>query len=168
MGILGLPAVGSMLAAAPLLGWSVSKWGPKPATIGGFGAMGVGAALLAFEHGSVPLLIVLSIPVLVGNIAALIATTNVIVLTAAPEQLGIQTGMNQTFRNLGSAFGPVVATTIIATFVVTRTVTVRTGVLASVIAPADAGFVWAMLLAAILALVGFVLSWGLRDIRRRA
>ena len=165
MGLLALPSVGSMLAFGPILGWSVSKWGPKPITILGFGVMAIGAACLAFEHGSVSLLILFSIPLLVGNVACLIATTNVIVLSVSPADLGIQTGINQTFRNLGSAVGPVAATTIVASFVAIQLVMVHPGVEVPVSAPANAGFVWAALLAAALALFGFLLSWGLRRLQ---
>jgi MFS family permease len=162
MGLLALPSVGSMLAAGPLLGVAVSRWGPKPICVGGFAAMGLGAVGLALYHGTVPLVILLSIPLLVGNVAVLIATTNVIVLSVASGELGIQTGMNQTFRNLGSAVGPVAATTIVASFVTTVWVSGPGGVRVPVEAPANAGFVWAAALAAALAVVGFVVSLALR------
>lgn len=166
MGLLGLPSVMSMLAFGPVLGWAVSNWAPKPITILGFGMMGFGATGLAFDHGTVFLVILLSIPLLVGTVAVLIATTNVIVLSVSPEELGIQTGVTQTFRNLGSAVGPVVGTTIVESFLVTRYILVRPGVEVPFSVPANAGFVWAAVLAASLSCVGFLLSWGLTGLQR--
>ena len=168
MGLLGLPSVMSMLAFGPVLGWAVSHWGPKPVTILGFGMMGIGAALLAFDHGTVLLVILLSIPLLVGTVAVLIATTNVIVLSVSPGELGIQTGVTQTFRNLGSAVGPVVGTTIVESFLLTQYVRVGAGIEVPVSVPANAGFVWAAVLAASLSCVGFLLSWGLKGLQRPA
>jgi len=42
------------------------------------------------------------------------------VLSVDPKTLGIQTGMNQTFRNLGSALGPVLVTSILASYAFTQ------------------------------------------------
>ena len=42
--------------------------------------------------------------------------SNVIVLSVDPKTVGVQTGMNQTFRNLGSAIGPVLVTSILASY----------------------------------------------------
>jgi MFS family permease len=128
--------------------------------------MTVGAIGLALDHGTIALVILLSIPITVGMVAIFIATTNVIVLTVAPEELGIQTGINQTFRNLGSAIGPVVATSILASFLTTNWVQVGPGIFLPFASPANVGFVWAMLLAAALALAGFALSFGLRNLER--
>lgn len=166
MGLLGLPAVASMLVFGPVLGWAVSNWGPKPITILGFGVMGLGAVGVAFDHGTIPVLILLTIPILVGTVAVLIATTNVIVLSVSPGELGIQTGVTQTFRNLGSAVGPVVATAIVESFLMTQYVVVAPGIEVPVSVPANAGFVWVALLAAALACLGFLLSWGLQGIQR--
>ena len=166
LGLLALPAVGSMLAFGPVIGWAVSRRGPQPVSIVGFAAMTVGAIGLALDHGTIALVILLSIPITVGMVAIFIATTNVIVLTVAPEELGIQTGINQTFRNLGSAIGPVVATSILASFLTTNWVQVGPGIFLPFASPANVGFVWAMLLAAALALAGFALSFGLRNLER--
>ncbi len=56
---------------------------------------------------------------MVGNVAVLISMSNVIVLSVDPKTMGVQTGMNQTFRNLGSAIGPVLVTSILASYAFT-------------------------------------------------
>ncbi len=51
---------------------------------------------------------------MVGNVGVLISMSNIIVLSVDPRAMGVHTGMNQTFRNLGSALGPVLVTSILA------------------------------------------------------
>lgn len=135
MGLIAAPSAAAMLATGPFLGRLTSKYGPKPIMLLGFALSAVGALLLtqfnnpAFQIGtvstgspmgtSVPLLLILAPAiVLVGNVGVLIAMTNVIVLTVKPNELGVQTGMNQTFRNLGSAIGPVLVSSIVAAYTV--------------------------------------------------
>jgi MFS family permease len=161
MGLLALPAVGSMLGFGPLLGWVVARRGPRPVAILGFGLMAASATALGLDHSSLLLLVGLSIPLMVGNVSVLIATTNVIILSVPASELGIQTGINQTFRNLGSAVGPVAATAIVASFTQVVYVHVSPTIAVPVSAPANGGFLWASLLAAAMALLGFLLSWGL-------
>jgi MFS family permease len=116
MGLLALPAAVSMLLTGPVWGRLVQREGPKPIMIAGFVLQATGALLLVGLNRSLLELAVLVIPLLVGNVAVLIAMTNMIVLSANRFELGIQTGMNQTFRNLGSALAPVVTSTVLASF----------------------------------------------------
>lgn len=140
MGLIAAPAAVSMLATGWFLGQLTSKYGPKPVMLLGFGLSIFGGLLLtqfnnpAFQLGTlitgspgnlpgtsslpVPILLLIAPAlVLVGAVAVLIAMTNVIVLEVKPNELGVQTGMNQTFRNLGSAIGPVLVSSITAGFV---------------------------------------------------
>ncbi len=103
-----------MLVAGPMLGRTISKYGPKPVMIFGFALIMLGAFGLAAFHSSTYEVGALGIPVMVGNVAVLISMSNVIVLSVDPKTVGVQTGMNQTFRNLGSAIGPVLVTSILA------------------------------------------------------
>ncbi len=164
MGLVALPAALGMLAFAPLWGRWVARRGPKPVMVVGFAVMGLGALGLALFHASIVELIVFAIPSLVGNVAVLIAMSNIIVLTVSPRELGIQTGMNQTFRNLGSAVGPVLAAAVTASF----TSALGVGPGRTVAVPAVAGFEVLFLLTAAVALLGLVLSLGLRNYRFRA
>ncbi len=154
------PALG-MLAFGPLLGFASSRVGPKPVMLLGFALTAVGGLLLTLYHGTVLELTVIPIPMLVGVVGVMIAMTNVIVLTADRRELGIQTGMNQTFRNLGSAIGPVLATTVIASFLTTYYPPV--GPPQAVFT--DTGFRWVFVITAALSLVGFLFALGLRNFR---
>jgi len=164
-GLVALPSALGMLAFGPLWGRLVAARGPKPVMILGFAVMGSGALGLAFLHSTILELTLFTIPALVGNVAVLIAMSNIIVLSVSPKELGIQTGMNQTFRNLGSAVGPVLAATITATF--TTQVVVATTPVGPVYhaVPDITGFVVLFAITASVALVGLLLSFGIRNYR---
>ena len=166
-GLVALPSALSMLAFGPLWGRWVAARGPKPVMLVGFAIMAFGALGLVLFHANVYELTLITIPALVGNVAVLIAMTNVIVLSSPPKELGIQTGMNQTFRNLGSAVGPVIAATVTAVFttayVVARPPPTYTAIVKQV--PAGFGFELVFAITAALSLVGFLFSLALRNYR---
>ena len=167
MGLSALPASLGMLILAPIWGRWVAARGPKPVMIAGFAIMGLGALGLAVFNASIYELMLFMIPSLVGNVAVLIAMSNIIVLSVSPRELGIQTGMNQTFRNLGSAVGPVIAATVTASYVSL----VPIGPPGSGLTAPDyhlLGFQLVFALTAAVALVGLLLSVGLRNYRFRA
>jgi MFS family permease len=159
MGLVAVPSSLSMLAFAPLWGRWVSRGGPKPVMVAGFAVMGLGALGLTLLHGSILELLLLTIPTLVGNVAVLIAMSNIIVLSVSPKELGIQTGMNQTFRNLGSAVGPVIAATFTAIY---------TTMYFGHAVPSGTAFTVVFALTATLSAVGLVLSLGVRNFRFHA
>ena len=115
-GELSLPVALSMMVLGPLIGRWTARYGPKPVMIGGSLTLVAGASVLVLFHSSWYELIAGMIPAQIGVIALFIAMTNVIVLSSRREETGVQTGMNATFRTLGQALGPVVATTILASF----------------------------------------------------
>ena len=168
MGLLGIPASVSMLLLAPVWGRWVAARGPKPVMIAGFAIMGLGGLSLVFLNSNYWEVMVLTIPTLVGNVAVLIAMSNVIVLSVPREELGIQTGMNQTFRNLGSALGPVVVATVTASFMTTTTILVLFhGIPVPVKVPTYSivGFQLVFGLTSLAAVIGLVLSLGLQNYR---
>jgi MFS family permease len=168
LGLMALPSTISMIAFAPLWGRWVAAKGPKPLMLTGFAVMGLGALGLLLFHATILELIVFTVPTMVGNVAVLIAMSNIIVLSVTQKELGIQTGMNQTFRNLGSAVGPVIAATMTATFTTTAVVamTPRGPITANV--PSITGFLILFGVTAGVALVGFLLSLGVRNYRFQA
>jgi len=167
MGLVSLPAALGMLAFGPLFGRVVGARGPKPVMILGFAIMGGGALGLTFLHSNIIELMLFTIPALVGNVAVLIAMSNIIVLSVSPKELGIQTGMNQTFRNLGSAVGPVLAAMLTASFtasvIVAQPPAPAPAIYGNV--PAITGFVLLFAIVAAVALVGLLLSLGIRNYR---
>jgi MFS family permease len=168
MGLVSVPASISMLLTARIWGRLVAKQGPKPVMIIGFAIMGLGGAGLALLNSNIYELLLLTIPALVGNVAVLIAMSNIIVLSVSPKELGIQTGMNQTFRNLGSAIGPVVAATVTGALMTTTTTYVLVhGISVPVQVPTYSivGFQLVFGIVAAVSVVGLLLSLGLRNFR---
>jgi len=167
LGLVALPATLGMLAFAPVWGYWVAADGPKPVMVTGFAMMGLGAFGLILFHGSIFELELFVVPTMIGNVGVLIAMSNIIVLTAPPEELGIQTGMNQTFRNLGSAVGPVLAAAVTTSFI-TQVIVSPPPQLKFLTVPTITGFVVLFEVTAAVAVVGLVLSLGLRNYRFRA
>ncbi len=163
MGLIAVPSSISMLAFAPLWGRWVGRSGPKPAMVVGFSIMALGAVGLLLFHANLYELMVFTIPTLVGNVAVLIAMSNIIVLSVPRQELGVQTGMNQTFRNLGSAVGPVIAATATASYV--RAQLVGPSPTPPIEVPSIAGFELIFGLTAAIAALGLLLSLGLRNYR---
>jgi MFS family permease len=155
-----IPAVLGMMVCGPFLGRAIGRFGPKPIMILGFVLIASGAfGLIAFNQ-TVYEIAVIAIPIMVGNVAVLVAMTNVIVLSVDPKTMGVQTGMNQTFRNLGSAIGPVLVTSILASYAFT---------VLTPIGPLQnyhiVGYQFVFVVVAVLGLLGIVLSFGLRNFR---
>jgi MFS family permease len=158
--LLFIPAVLGMMTTGPFLGRAIGRYGPKPIMTLGFLLIIAGSLGLAAFHGSIYDIAVLAIPIMVGNVAVLIAMTNVIVLSVDPKTMGVQTGMNQTFRNLGSAIGPVFVTSILASYAFT------------VVTPEGPfqnyhvlGYQFVFGVVAAIGLIGALLSLGLRNFR---
>lgn len=166
MGLVSVPASLSMLALAPLWGRLVASRGPKPVMNLGFGIMALGGLGLLLFNANIYELVLFSIPALVGNVAVLIAMSNIIVLSVSPKELGIQNGMNQTFRNLGSAVGPVIAAAVTASYMATTYVTLpHVPVRVPVPTYQILGFQIIFGTTAAVALLGLLLSLGLRNYR---
>ena len=161
-GLLALPSALSMLAFGPFLGSLVSRRGPKPIMILGFGLMAVGGLLLTFFNRTTFELSAEMVPLMVGNVAVLIAMSNIIVLSVDRRELGVQTGMNQTFRNLGTAIAPVVTTAMLGSFLARYYIN-PPGITVS--AYALEGFQAVFVLVCVLSLIGLTLSLTLRNFR---
>jgi MFS family permease len=166
MGLVSVPSSISMLLTAPIWGRLVGARGPKPVMMIGFGVMAIGGLGLVIFNANYWELMLFAIPALVGNVACLIAMSNIIVLSVSPKELGIQTGMNQTFRNVGSAVGPVIAATVTAAYM-TTTLAHVSGVPVPVPVPTYqiVGFELCFGIVAALAVVGLLLSAALRNYR---
>jgi MFS family permease len=167
-GLMALPAALSMLAFGPLLGNAVSRFGPKPVTLLGYALMAAGGLLLLVFHRTIYELAIFMVPLMVGNVAVLISMSNMIVLSVDRRELGIQTGMNQTFRNLGTAVAPVVTTSVLASFTAVYTIAVVTPigpVAVHIVSYALEGFLVVFGIVAAMSIVGFVLSLALKNYR---
>ncbi|MCI4335666.1 MAG: MFS transporter [Thermoplasmata archaeon] len=167
-GLIALPWSLSMLAFGPFLGRAVARFGPKPIMTLGFALCAVGATSLIAFNRSLLDMAVLPIFLMVGNVGVLISMSNTIVLSADRRELGIQTGMNQTFRNLGSAVAPVLVTSILASYLGTYYLTVAgpSGPISVPFRGYDlTGFEVVYALTAALAVVGVIFTLAMRNFR---
>ena len=165
-GLMALPAALTMLVAGGALGTGVTRAGPKPITLLGYVLSGLGALGLVFWHSTTWELAAFMIPLLVGNVALMISMTNIIALSVDRRELGVQTGMNQTFRNLGTAIAPVLTTSVLASFMAQYPVQVATPYgprTVSVTAFGIEGFLVIFEILALLSGVGFVVTLLLRN-----
>jgi MFS family permease len=163
VGLLSLPASVLMLFVAPQIGKLVGRRGPKPVMAFGFASVAVGGVLLSVFNRNVYELAIIPIPFFVGMVSVMISMTNIILLSSDPRETGIQTGMNSTFRNLGAALGPIVATTILSSFLVAYQPFGPLG--PSVPLPSLRGFQVAYLVVAGIGVAGAIVSLGLRNFR---
>ncbi len=112
-GVLFVPSTLCMLILGPFIGRAVTRYGPKPLMILGGTLVALGGFLLTTFNRLPIQLVFVPIPALVGMVMTFIAIINIIVLSSKPQELTIQTGMNQTFRNVGMAIGPAISATIL-------------------------------------------------------
>jgi MFS family permease len=164
-GLMAFPSALTMLVLGPFVGRYVSAHGPKSAMIVGFFSVAIGGALLVVFNRSILEMILAPIPVLAGAVCVLIAMTNVVVLSSDRREVGIQTGMNQTFRNIGSSLGPAIAASILTAFTSVFFIQVAPGVTVPVTLPNLFAFQLVFALTAVLGVVGGVMSLALRNFR---
>jgi MFS family permease len=167
-GLLSLPVALAMMVFGPLIGRWISSYGPRPIMIIGSLLIMAGGLVLVEFHSVWWELDAGMVPAQIGVVALFIAMTNIIVLSSRREETGIQTGMNATFRTLGQSLGPVLASTILASF--TANVLVNPGAPIPVFKsfPSITGFQYVFLTASVLGLVGAVLCTFLTNYRFRA
>jgi MFS family permease len=164
VGLYSLPCTIVAMIAAPFIGSSIRRYGPKPALVVGSTLFGLGGLLLVFYDTTVLELVLCIIPIVVGVIAVYIAMTNAVVASASPEESGIQQGMNQTFRNLGNSVGPIIASTILASWLTTYTF-IEQGFPVTATGPSIHAYQAIFGLVALMGLLSLVISLTFRNFR---
>ncbi|EQD70796.1 major facilitator transporter, partial [mine drainage metagenome] len=167
-GLALVPAVIGMMAFGPILGRAIPRFGPKPVMIAGFLLIALGALGMIVYNRSIYQIAAFAVPVMVGNVGVLISMSNIIVLSVDPRTMGVQTGMNQTFRNLGSAIGPVLVSSILAAYAFTLYVPIGPGVSYAFENYRIVGYAVVFALVAVVGILGAVVSFGLRNYRFHA
>jgi MFS family permease len=121
------PATVLMLVGGPALGRMVAKYGPKPAMVlGGLIAV-AGFSLFIFNRGTTTDVMIDTAVSLVGAVGIIIPIVNMVSVSLPGETVATGLGLNTMLRNIGGAIGPVVATTIMSTYVVSVMVPVGPG-----------------------------------------
>jgi MFS family permease len=110
------PSAVAMFVGSIILGREVPKIGPKPILLIGSGLMGLGLVLFLLNR-STSAYVALDMFVAFGGVVAIIVPIVNMLTTSLPrENVAVGLGMNTLIRNLGGAIGPVVATSIMATY----------------------------------------------------
>ncbi|MHB8566091.1 MAG: MFS transporter [Nitrososphaerales archaeon] len=110
------PSTVAMLIGGPLIGKLTQRAGPKPALLIGATLSIIGLALFLINR-STSLDVMLDLVVsMAGIVCILVPIVNMLAISLPRESIAVGLGMNTMLRNLGGAIGPVVATTIMATY----------------------------------------------------
>jgi len=167
-GVMSLPTTLAMFVAAPLVGQGVARYGPRPMMVGGALLSTLGFLLLFTVHSNYLEIVLEAIPTFVGMIGVIVSVTNVAVLSARKGETGIQTGLTETFQDLGASIGPVVVSSVLASITTTVFAPVSTpqGVVSvAVTLPSLAAFQWIFGLGAVLTLAAAALGSQVRNYR---
>ena len=121
-GLVLAPATLVMLVVGPLLGRMTSRFGPKPVLFLGGLISALGMLMFIFYRATTTELPLDSAVTFIGVVAIIIPIVNMISVSLPRENVAVGLGMNTMLRNVGGAIGPVVATTIMTTYVSPMTV----------------------------------------------
>jgi len=114
------PATVLMLVGGPGLGRLVQSKGPKPAMVlGGLIAI-AGFTLFVFNRSTTTDVVVDTAISMIGAIGIIIPIVNMISVSLPSETVATGLGLNTMLRNMGGAIGPVLATTLMSTYAVTK------------------------------------------------
>ncbi|MFE9322522.1 MFS transporter [Nocardia sp. NPDC052278] len=138
-GLLFLPVALGTIAGAHHAGHLIGRFGYRPVGVSGLLVAATGAAIPGLWHGTLPLLIGLTVAA-AGQGAVIVTATTTALATVDHAHAGVTSGLVNTFHEVGTALGVAVMSTIAA--VSLRTLGVDTG-----------GFTMAFTLCAITALV---------------
>jgi MFS family permease len=124
-GLVLLPATLIGLILGPVIGKAVTKIGPKPVIAISGSITIIGLILFMFNRSS-QLLVSLDIAVaLSGATTMIIPIVNMISVSVPKENRATGLGLNTMLRNVGGAIGPIIATTIMATYTSPYIVNIR-------------------------------------------
>jgi MFS family permease len=117
-GLLMTPNAIVMLIVAPIVGRLMVRVGAKPFVYLGSILAITGLTALAWRPVSMGLLYLILLVIVVGtSISVLnVSLINILVFTVEKRFLGVTTGLNSLFRNLGASWGPAVAGTLMSMY----------------------------------------------------
>ena len=117
-GLILAPATLTTIPVAVLVGRIMPKTGPRPILVIGALVAILGFALFGLNRATTLDITLDIIATFGGAISVVIPIVNMISNALPEEMKAVGLGMNQMLRNLGSATGPILATTVMTTFTV--------------------------------------------------
>ncbi|MEL9969902.1 MAG: MFS transporter [Metallosphaera sp.] len=110
------PSTLVMFIIGPLLGRLINKIGPKPILAIGSLVMMLGFYMLIVNRSTPSDVTIDSMVGMVGLLCLMIPIVNMISVSLPQEDRGVGIGMNTLIRNIGSAVGPVITTSIMSSY----------------------------------------------------
>ncbi len=117
-GLVMAPASLAMLFIGPIAGRGLSRIGPKPILIIGAVVSIFGMSMFVMFRNDSTAVMIDEIFTLIGVILTMIPIINVVTLSSPKENTAVSLGFNTSMRDVGGAIGPVISTTIMASFIV--------------------------------------------------
>jgi len=110
------PSTIGMFLGGLVSGRLIPRVGPKPVLVAGSSLMALGLVLFMVNRSTSTFLALDMFVTLSGLIGILVPIVNMLAISLPRESVAVGLGMNTMLRNLGGAIGPVVATTIMASY----------------------------------------------------
>jgi len=153
------PATVLMLVGGPGLGRLVQVRGPKPAMVlGGLIAI-AGFTLFVLNRATTSDVVVDTAISMIGAVGIIIPIVNMISVSLPDETVATGLGLNTMLRNMGGAIGPVIATTLMSTYAVTRIISTPAGPLSmSFPTPTAFDYIFYLAIACMVAVVVLALA----------
>ena len=151
------PSTLGMLIGGIVIGRLLARTGPKPLLILGSSILGVGQILFLANRSTSSWVALDLFVALFGTICILVPLVNMLAISLPRDNVAVGLGINTMLRNLGGAIGPVVATTIMATYTTTLLVKAN-GVNVPVTFPSTDAFNYIFYLGLALAVLVIVIS----------
>ncbi len=161
-GLTLVPGTIVMFISGPLAGRILAKTGPKPIIITG-AAVSILSFLLLIVNRGTGISVTLDVMVaFAGVIALFVPVVNMISVSTPKESVAVGQGLNQMLKQIGGAIGPVLTTTVLASYTVLATETIK-GYSVSVLVPSVAAFNIVFAIGISLAIVCIILSLAINN-----
>ncbi|MCL5789449.1 MAG: MFS transporter [Candidatus Thermoplasmatota archaeon] len=154
-GLSMVPFAIGMIIFAPVTGQLISRVGVKPFAVLGSVIAGLGFLLQAFVP-SYTMVMVYEFVTGSGLSMLNASVINYLILTVDPKDMGLATGMNGTFRNVGSAIGAPTAGSLLSTFTAVYAIGNVGGHPVTAVLPSHLAFYYAFIIAAATFAAGIV------------
>jgi len=161
VGVYLFPSAIAQLIFAPLAGKWSKKLGADRVLATGLLFIAFGYLLVILFHSNVNEIMIAMFVMGIGLGVSMVSLINVVAMASPQRDFGIASGMNTLFRIVGGSIGPVLASVILAGYLIAYN---PPGAPPSVIIEltSDQGYVWAWIAGMAFSLVGFVIALVMR------
>jgi EmrB/QacA subfamily drug resistance transporter len=155
IGVYMFPSAIAQLIFAPLAGKWSRRFGADKILISGLLILCIGMMLMAFWHSTLAQVMISVFFAGVGLGFAMVSMINVVAMASPRNEFGVASGMNTLFRVVGGSVGPVLASVITTSFLVSY---FPPGSPFPIEIPGEEGYMVVFLLGGVLAFIGAIVS----------